>query len=68
MKMSRDQRLTYLFVHFNVQPIGHLIVLERKKKETEKKYSFFFIPLSICEDHQIFSQHIREVQGAWVFL
>lgn len=30
---GRNQRSTYLFVHFNVQPIGHLIVLKNNRKK-----------------------------------
>lgn len=42
VKTLRDQRLTYLFVHFNVQPIGHLIVLGGGGKQ--KKYKYIFPP------------------------
>lgn len=27
-----SEKITYLFMHFNVQPIGHLIILQEKKK------------------------------------
>lgn len=35
---KKDKMQTYLFVHLNIEPVGHLIILEKGRKYLSKKH------------------------------